>query len=230
MPILSAQETETMADSLIQKPKRKKPITLRGGIDLYGSVRSQVDDQFSGFEWVTDVNLTDDLYVAAEVGTVERTIQSEQINFTADGSFIKLGIDYNMYENWKGMDNQVYIGLRFARSTHALKVNNYVLYTTDHFFDQNPIASGYSSGSRTGLTAQWLEVIAGVKTAIVKNIYLGFSLRLNVLMSDTQPTDFDNLYIPGFQKVTDENRFGIGFNYTLTYALPFRLGKKSISP
>ena len=90
-------------------------------------MRGQVDDTFAGFELVGDLRVTDNIYIAMEIGTEDRTIQSEQINFTAKGSYIKLGIDYNMFENWKGMDNLVYIGLRYARSAHELNVNDYLL-------------------------------------------------------------------------------------------------------
>ena len=49
----------------------------------------------------------------------------------------------------------------------------------------------------------------------------GLSLRLNRLLSDSIPDNFDNIFIPGFNQKTDENKFGGGFNYTLTYNIPF---------
>lgn len=227
-----AQPLNSTPDSLAIefKKKRKKPITLRMGTDLYHLGRSQVDADFSGFEWVADINFTDNLYFALEIGNETRTLQSEQINFSPDGTYLKVGIDYNMFENWKGMDNQVYIGLRLGTSAFETKINNYLLYATEHFFEQTPIDSGYSTGLRTNLSAQWFEAVAGVKAALFKNLYLGFSLRLNVLLQESQTNDYDLLYIPGFNKVTDENSFGIGFNYTLTYALPFRFGKNPTLP
>lgn len=225
------QTPAAIKDSLPgNEKKRKKPITLRAGVDLYHYGRTQLDDDFSGMEWVADLNVTDNLYMAVEVGHEERTIQSEQINFSPTGSYLKLGIDYNMFDNWKGMDNQVYIGLRLGTSAFESTVNNYTLYTTQHFFEQNPITSGYSTGLRSDINAQWFEAVAGVKAALFKNVYLGFSLRLNVLLGASNISDFDNLYIPGFNKVTDENKFGVGFNYTLTYALPFRFRKKTTTP
>ena len=229
--LLWSQDKQEVKDSIsVQKSERKRPISLRAGIDLYRSVRGQVDDDFSGLELVGDLNLTDNLYVALELGTEERTIQSEQLNFDAKGTYYKLGIDYNMYENWKGMDNQVYIGFRFATSNHEFNVNNYLLFATDHFFDDALTESGYSTGLRPDLSASWAEFLAGIKVRLIQNLYVGFSLRLNVLINETVPEEFANLYIPGFNKVTDENSFGIGFNYTLTYSLPFRFGKKSKAP
>ena len=229
---LSAQSTDAEIDSLAlrKEKKRKKPVTLRAGTDLYHLGRSQVDTDFSGMEWVVDLNLTNNLYVALEFGSEQRTIQSEQINFSPKGSYLKAGIDYNMYANWKGMDNQVYIGFRLGSSAFETNINNYILYTTQHFFEQSPISSSYATGLKADLTAQWFEAVAGVKAALFKNVYLGFSLRLNVLINESKTADFDNLYIPGFNKVTDENIFGIGFNYTLTYALPFRFEKKTKTP
>jgi hypothetical protein len=55
---------------------------------------------------------------------------------------------------------------------------------------------------------------------------MGLSLRLNRLLNDKLPENFDNIYIPGFNKKTEDNIFGAGFNYTLTYSLPLRSRKK----
>jgi hypothetical protein len=70
-----------------------------------------------------------------------------------------------------------------------------------------------------------LRSVAGLKVETFKNVYLGFSLRLNKLLSDSEPDNFDTLFIPGFNKVTDDNTFGSGFNYTLTYSIPLRKKK-----
>ena len=103
------------------------------------------------------------------------------------GSYIKLGIDYNMFENWKGMDNLVYIGLRYARSAHELNVNDYLLFGTEHFFEDTLTTSGYSTGLRPDLNAQWMEFLAGIKVQLFNNLYMGFSLRLNVLANQNTP-------------------------------------------
>ena len=83
-------------------------------------------------------------------------------------------------------------------------------------------SSGFATGERSNLNAFWLEVIAGFKVEVVNNIYLGLSLRLNRLISDTVPDNFDNIHIPGFNKKTEDNKFGASFNYTLTYNIPFK--------
>ena len=94
----------------------------------------------------------------------------------------------------------------------------------DQHFPFN-VDNNYQIIDHSNLTGNWLEIVAGVKVETFNNVYLGFSLRLNKLLSTQKPENFDNLYIPGFNKVTDDNTFGSGFNYTLTYSIPLRKKK-----
>jgi hypothetical protein len=201
------------------------PMALRFGVDVYRIVRTQTDKDFSGFEAVVDLKVYDDLYAAVEIGSEERTIQSEQINFTTSGSYQKIGVNYNMYDNWKGMNNQVYVGLRFANSIHEQRVNNYVLFKNNPLWEDVPVSNGFAVKNYPDLNAQWLEFIAGMQVQLLHNIYLGFSLRLTRMLSAKAPENFNNLHVPGFNKVTDDNIFGVAFNYTLTYTIPFRFLK-----
>jgi hypothetical protein len=211
--------------------KRKEPITyaLRAGIDLYKPIRTQFDEDFQGLEIVGDLKVGKRLYVASEIGSEKRTIQSEQLNFTTSGSYIKLGIDYNMYNNWVGLNNDIFIGLRLARSIHSHTLNNYLVYITHHYWDTPTTTSGFANGEYETLNTSWLEVVIGTKVEITPKLYLGISLRMNRILTDEQPDNFGNLYVPGYNAVTDDNKFGASFNYTLTYSLPFRF-RKSKAP
>ena len=100
---------------------------LRFGFDPIKTVLSQTDNNYNGIEIVGDFSLFKNLFFAIEFGTEDKTKQSEKINFTTTGSYIKLGADYNMYKNWKGMNNQIYIGFRFSNSLHKQRVNSFYL-------------------------------------------------------------------------------------------------------
>jgi hypothetical protein len=130
-----------------------------------------------------------------------------------------------MFENWVGMDNSIYLGLRYATSNFSNKIINYTVRNQDSYFS-NLVENDFQTIEYSGLSGNWIEIVAGLKVETFKNVYLGFSLRLNKLLSDSEPDNFDTLFIPGFNKVTDENTFGSGFNYTLTYSIPLRKKKK----
>ena len=206
--------------------KIRSELRLRIGIDVFQPIISQIDKDISGIELVSDFQIKENLYISSEIGTLSRNQQSELINFNTSGSYIKIGGDFNMYKNWSGMNNQIYLGVRLANSLYKHNINNYILFATEQVWDENIIDSGYKTGEIKDLNAQWIEFLVGLKVQVLKNIYMGFSLRLNRLINNTPTDDFGVLFIPGFNRVTDDNIFGSSFNYTISYSIPFKSSKE----
>lgn len=198
---------------------------LRVGADLYKLTRSFYDKGYKGIEFVGDYRLTKKHYLAAEIGNENKTTDDSRLNFTTKGSYIKVGFDYNGYQNWLDMENIISVGLRYGASTFSQELNSYKTYNPNPYFGEVP---SLTSGEKfSGLTASWIEVVAGVKVKVINNIFVGFSLRLNRLISNHKPANFDNLYIPGFNR-TYNGDFGVGLNYTITYFVP--IYKKKVTP
>jgi len=222
--MLVSQTELNSNDSLVNKDKILTINKLNLGLDLFKPIKSSSDGDNLNYEIVGDLQLTENLYLAGEYGIVDRIIEDENINFNSSGSFLRIGFNYNMFENWIGMDNSIYLGLRYATSTFSNKIINYTVRNQDSYFS-NLVDNDFQTIEYSGLSGNWIEIIAGLKVETFKNVYLGFSLRLNKLLSDSEPDNFDTLFIPGFNKVTDDNTFGSGFNYTLTYSIPLRKKK-----
>lgn len=189
---------------------------LRVGIDLHRLTKSFYDKDYQGLEIAGDYRLTKKFYVAGELGNEEKTVDDDRLNFTAKGSYFKAGFDYNSYENWLDMENMIHVGLRYGFSTFSQNLNSYKIYDPTNFYGENIV---FPNQEFDGLNASWIEVVGGVKTKLFNNFFLGFSLRLNYLVSQKKPETFDNLYIPGFNRTYD-GKFGAGFNYTLSYFIP----------
>lgn len=221
--VFSQAESE-LNDSLTIKGKLLNINKIRLGFDVFKPVKSSSDGDNLNYEIVGDLQITENLYLAAEYGLTDRLIEDENINFNSNGSFLRFGFDYNMFKNWVGMDNSIFLGLRYGSSNFSNKIESYNVRNSDAYFS-NFVDNNYQTIDHSNLTGNWLEIVAGVKVETFNNVYLGFSLRLNKLLSTQKPENFDNLYIPGFNKVTDDNTFGSGFNYTLTYSIPLRKKK-----
>lgn len=213
---LQAASQEQAADT-IATPVKEERYGIRVGADAYRLARSIFDDNYRGFEIVGDYRVTKKLYLAAEIGNEEITVDDDQVNFTTSGTYIKLGVDFNAYENWLDMENMIYAGFRYGFTNFSQNLNSYKIYDNSGYFDENVV---YPDKEYSGLTAHWVEVIGGVKAEVLDNLYMGFSVRLNFLVSETKPDNFDNLYIPGFNRTYD-GTFGMGFNYTVSYFIPF---------
>jgi len=195
---------------------------IRVGVDLHRLSKSFYDTDYKGFEITGDYRFSKRIYIAGELGTEEKTVDEDQLNFTTKGSYFKVGFDYNAYENWLDMENMIYVGMRYGISSFSQELNSYTIYNTNPYFGQTTIVSGKEYD---GLTASWIEIIGGVKAELFNNLYLGFSARLNYLVSNKKPDNFDNLFIPGFNRTYD-GKFGVGFNYTLSYFIPLYKSKK----
>ena len=221
---LSSQIEDIESDSLIKKDRIFNINKLRIGIDLSNPIISSSNDDNLSYEIVGDLQITDDIYLAAEYGSIDKFIEDENINFNSVGDYLKIGFDFNLFNNWVGMDNSIFIGLRYASSSFSNKVDSYIVRSSDSYFS-NLVDIGYENISHNNLNGNWIEIVTGLKVETFNNIYLGISLRLNKLLSDKKPSNFDNLFIPGFNKVTDDNTWGSGFNYTLTYSIPLKKRK-----
>jgi len=212
---ITAGAQEKKKDTIIPRTER---YGLRVGADLYKIARSFYDDDYKGFEITADYRYSKRIYIAGELGNENKTTDEPQLNFTTKGSFFKLGADYNMYENWLDMENMITIGARYGFSSFSQKLNSYKIYNANPYFADD---SNFINDSRefNGLSAHWLEIVAGVKAEILNNVFLGFSLRLNYLLTQKEPNDFENLYIPGYNRTYD-GKFGVGFNYSISYFIP----------
>ncbi len=202
---------------------------LRVGIDLSRPIRSFAYDTYQGLEFVGDYRLTNKLFLAGELGNEKKTRQEDLFNYTTSGSYLKLGVDYNTYSNWYGEQNSIYIGGRYAFSTFSQTLNDSQIYTSNRYWNPADFAPGTTVPiDYSNLTASWLEMLFGAKVELFAHIYLGASVRLGFLVSNKQPENFANLYIPGFNKTTEGSRFGVGYNYSLTYFIPLYKKDKKI--
>jgi hypothetical protein len=225
----------TVKDTLPSLPVKSDRYGLRVGVDVYRLGRSLFDESYRGIELVGDYRLTKKIYAAAELGNLKYTVDDTQVNFTTNGSYIKIGFDYNAYQNWLDMENMIYAGVRYGFSNFSQKLNSYRVYQNSTLDDTNIniIPSNYldevtvqADKDFSGLSAHWVELVGGAKAELFDNLFLGVSVRINVLITDKKPADFDNLFIPGFNRTYDGN-FGVGLNYTLSYFIP--LYKKQAS-
>ena len=148
---------------------------LRAGVDLARIIRTAVDDKYSGFEIVGDYRIYKNLYIAGEVGNESLERDEENINVEGSGSYIRAGIDYNIYDNWYGMQNNIYVGLRYGFSTFDQTLKDYSIFTSTDYFGVNQITDSIESD---GLTASWIELVFGIEVELFANIYLGANVSL----------------------------------------------------
>lgn len=209
---LQAQNSASK-DSIVIKEK----FGIRVGADLSKAITSIIDEDYKGFEILGDYRVYKDYYAAAEIGIEEKQYTEPYLDGTANGSYIKIGANYNAYENWLDMQNEIFVGVRYGFASFSQTLNKFAIYTSDSYF---PVDIRQANQEFKSLNASWGEVQAGLKTEVLNNLFLSLHVQLKVMISDKKPDNFDNLYIPGFHRTYGGSAIGVGWGYSLSYLIP----------
>jgi len=192
---------------------------LRIGTDISKLVKTAVIEDYTAFEINADYKFAKKYSLAGEFGNEKRTIDETQVNFTTKGSYFKVGVDYNAYENWLDMENAIFVGLRYGLSSYKNTLNSHTIFNSDTYWNENGLITTPIKYSNS--TTHFVELIIGIKAKIFNNLYLGINAQLKNYVANKNPDNFTNLYVPGFGKTTDDSKWGVGFGYTISYFIPF---------
>ena len=96
-------------------------------------------------------------------------------------------------------------------------LNNYTIYQTNQSWPQTTITPNQEF---SGLNAIWGEIILGVKVEVINNLYFGINAQLKGRITEKEPSNFENIYIPGFGRTYDSGKFGISYGYNISYLIP----------
>ena len=115
------------------------------------------------------------------------------------------------------MNNEIFTGFRYGFATFEQTLNNYQI-------NSNPILPSLTNNTpytENGLTAHWSEILLGFRAEVYSNIFITFSGSYKIMISLKDPVNFKTHYAPGFNRIYTSNT-GFGFNYTISYLIPFR--------
>lgn len=189
---------------------------FRVGVDIAKPIIQLAQNQDVGIEIITDFRLKKNWYIATEIGYASEPVHEDYFNFHTKGKYAKIGFNYNTYENFKGLNNEVYIGMRYGISSFNHQLIDYQILDTNNYFgtQQNIVNQDFE-----GLQAHWAEAVLGLKVETFKNLYLSTGIQFKKMITQKKPENFDNLYVPGFGSVY-LNGNGIGFHYGISYCFP----------
>ena len=218
--ISSAQneQVETLGEKETDSISFQEKYGLRFGIDLSRLGRTAFETDYSGFEVSADYRLGQRFYVAGELGFEEKANSNNYLETSAKGSYFKAGVDFNLYNNWLGMENLITSGLRVGISSFSQTRERFTIYDTN-----SQTWGELQNSERTefsDLSAVWAELIFGIKTEVFNNVFLGFNVQVKTRLTEKSPSNFENIFIPGFGRTYDSSKVGTGFSYTLSYLLP----------
>ena len=100
---------------------------VRAGLDLNKIIRSATHEDYSGFSLSGDIRLKESFYVFYEIGNEEKEINSNYINSSVKGTYVKFGVNFKLNNDIR-TQNIVYSGLRVGYSNFDQSINSYTIY------------------------------------------------------------------------------------------------------
>lgn len=197
------------ADSLL-KPSYI-PTGIRIGADLISIVKSQVKDNFNGWEVNADVDFYR-YYLVLDYGQWSRSFASDSGNYSNDGNYWRIGTDVNFLLKDKDR-NMFFIGGRYG---HANFSDNLTVVAYNKF------TGGYENlaYSQAGVNARWFELTTGIRVKIWKMIWMGYTARFKFGLKYDNTENIIPADVPGYGRTNKDSYWG--FNYQIFIRIPVR--------
>lgn len=201
------------ADTTVQVDtvrNRFLPTGVRFGTDVIALVKSNVQDNFTGWEVNADVDF-DRYFLAIDYGSWGRTLSSDSANYQNDGKYWRAGIDVNFL--LKDVErNMFFIGFRYGRASFSETMDQ---RTYDVVW--GPFTQAYSNPD---VRSRWLELTTGIKVKMYKFIWMGYTARFKFGLKNNGTGEMIPHDVPGYGSTARETSWG--FNYQIMFRIPFR--------
>ncbi len=199
--------------SLAQKELERQSF-VRVGLDLSRFALPLINDfGQTGAEFSLDTEIKLRYFPTIELGYNKIQDYTDNHNYDSYGNYFRIGFNYNMINYSHRLDRNIfYVGARYGFSNFW------------HQADKILITNGWgtleTSLPETQLNAHWFEGVIGMRAEIIKNFYMGYTIRVKSMISHSDYGNFTPYWIPGFGKGTET--IVVGMSYSIFYAIPIK--------
>ncbi|MBN1387274.1 MAG: hypothetical protein JW965_02440 [Bacteroidales bacterium] len=200
--LLNAQEADTI--------EARKSISA--GFDITGPVLYALDKTKYNYEGHLSYRLNYKYYIVCEPGYSSYSYKQYNYEYNSEGWFVRIGTDIGMLEPVASKINHFAgIGLRYCLSVFEQE--------TPSISTENYWGKVNTSIPRNSVHAHFLEIQGGVKTELVRNLLIGWSVKLRTLIYSSGKNEKKAVYIPGMG--TTGASFIPSVSYYIIYRIPF---------
>lgn len=208
-------------DKLYAQERIVKERSLRFGTDVSKFILPLFYPETTGYELLADFQIHDNIFIAGEYGLSNTKLDTDSYTFNYDlsGKYFKLGLNRNLLKHDEVTKNDlVFVGFRYSYTGFKHKASNI------NIIDEQRNEIVVTETKEIFLWCHYIELVAGVKTELFKNIYIGWTIRGRVRLILKSDDIMSPYYIPGFGK--GDKKAAIGFNYSIYYRIPYKISVK----
>jgi hypothetical protein len=197
------------------------PLKMRFGLEVSGPVKYAIDPDVLEIEGYAGLDLNEKVTMVAEAGYLDYTNIQYNYEYLSSGYFMEAGVNYNILAISK-TKGRYYGGLalRYGLSRYTS--------SAEWFYSEN------YWGRADGLIPQqtnwghYLEFSPGVRAELLRNVSIGWSINVRMLLTSGADAHFRPIYFPGFGN--SGQLFSTGFRYYLEFSIPWKRIKVITKP
>ncbi|MGM0581480.1 MAG: DUF6048 family protein [Bacteroidota bacterium] len=212
----SSEETDSVEQKVVEpeRPSVPKsffiPTGIRIGTDLVALGVNVFGNQRQRYEFQADIDFHR-IYLVGSYGTNTYQISTEEFDYQNNGSYYRIGLEADFLK-FDPDHNTLTFGLRYARANFTESLSTNLI---------SPIYGPYEETlNNDAVSARWFEMTTGLRVMVLKNLYMGYTFRIQLNRKLFDATEFRTYDVPGFGRAEFKNRWT--FNYYLTYRIPWK--------
>jgi hypothetical protein len=191
----------------------KVPLNIRAGFDIYGPASYFTGRNNLSLEGFVSLERDSKKSFVLEVGYQIFNYSQYNYNYLSKGAFIRGGIDFNMIQPFVAAGKYFAgIGLRYGLSIYRSEVPS--------FKHDNYWGTGTGSIASSVHAAHFVEITPGIKTEILKNISIGWNIRLRLMVYSGTGKNLKPVSVPGYGNGVKS--FSPGINYYIIFNVPYK--------
>lgn len=189
------------------------PLKIRTGLEVSGPVMYFFNNDILNAEGYVSVDLKAKTAFLFGGGYLDYRYSQNNYDYSNKGFFLRTGLDFNLMKPKKAQGKySTGIGIHYGLSNFNSEVTS---FSTENYW--GPVTS--SVGSRKAW-AHYAELTPGVRAEIMRNLSIGWSINIRMLIYSGQGKDLAPLYLPGFGN--GSKRVSTGISYFLTWNIPYK--------
>lgn len=166
------------------------------------------------YEAAVQLDINHKYYPVFEMGYASADkLTTSAINYQGNALFYRIGLDFNLIKQKKetkvNLNNIFLVGGRLGFTQFDYNLSNIQL--RNDYWGNTEI----KDLEQISVSKLWYEIVVGVRVEILKNIFIGWSVRSKNLLTKDKAGNFKPWHVPGFGINSDSSVWGL--NYMLGY-------------
>jgi len=188
--------------------------TITLGYDVSGQVMRLLNPEASGHGITLNFEWRPHWMAVLEAGATKIEIREEKHSYFSQSRFLKAGVNYNLLQKQPLLrDDQIFLLLRYGFGWLNHEAPHIII--KDGYWGEASI-----SFEKAKVMSHWAEIGGGLRTRLAGNIFIGWDIRLRLMLAQNLGSGPTPFYVSGFGR--NHNNTSAAFQYFIYYKIPIK--------